>query len=73
MWVERLLNSESIDWAIGMSDLSLKVTYGMLIWGRSSSLSMIICIYSMSAVTVHIYVNSWLYMLIVDLDVDMLL
>jgi len=59
MWVERLLNSESINWAIGMSDLWLKVTCGMLMWGRSSGISMNICIYLVPAVTVHINVNSW--------------
>ena len=68
MWVERVLNIESIDWAIGLTDLWLEVTCGTLIWGRSSG---------MEGVQVYwwIYVYNqcllWLciYMLIVDLDV----
>ena len=42
-----------------MIDLWLEMTGGTLMWKRSSGISMIICIGSVSAVTVHIYVNSW--------------
>jgi len=64
MWLEQVLNIESMAWAIGMVELWLEMTSGTLMWEKSSSVPMIICICSVSAMT---------YMLIADLDIDMVI
>ena len=68
MWFKQVLNIESIAWAIGMVELWLEMTSGTLMWEKSSGISMIICICSVPAMTIHIYFNSWFGFWYVDIN-----
>ena len=68
MWSEQVPNIESIAWAIGVVELWLEMTSATLMWEKSSGISMIICVCSVSAMTVHIYFNSWFGYWYVDIN-----